>query len=218
MIINRLVLASTSRFRLALLAQAGLDVTGMAPICDEDSLQAANPLALAQLRSDAKALSLGAFSEPVLVLGADQVLDFAGQAYGKARDAEEAEKRLQQFSGQIHRLHSAYSIALYQPGILSPRLLRCRVVTATLGMRDLSLAEIQRYVATGEWQGCAGCYQYENQGIQLFDWVDGDQTTIIGLPMLALLSDLRHLGLPAWVQSPGPWTLVNFLAAEMKTL
>ncbi|MCX6131463.1 MAG: Maf family protein [Proteobacteria bacterium] len=206
--INRLILASTSPFRLALLEKAGLLVSGQAPDTDEDLIQAPDPSRLALQRANAKALSLRGFSEEVLVIGADQVLEFDGKAYGKASSAEEARTRLQEFSGQIHRLHSAYSLAFYAADGGAPRLLQSRIITATLGMRELSLVEIDGYIKSGEWKGCAGCYQYENMGAQLFDWVDGDHTTIIGLPILALLKDLRRLGINPLVNRQGPWFLV----------
>jgi septum formation protein len=74
-------------------------------------------------------------------------------------------------------------------------------------MRALASDELDAYVRTREWEGCAGCYQYENLGAQLFDWVDGDHATIIGLPVLALLKQLRKLGINTLTQPMGPWDL-----------
>jgi septum formation protein len=206
--INRLVLASTSRFRRVLLEQSGIQVFGIAPQCNEDAIVGGIPLETARLRSEAKALSVGVVSENSIVIAADQVLEFQGRAYGKAHDADEARARLREFSGQIHQLHSAFSLAFYEAHQAQPKLLSSRVVTATLGMRQVTAEELDAYVQTREWEGCAGCYQYENKGAQLFDWVDGDHTTIIGLPVLALLHELRQLGLNTLTRPLGPWELL----------
>jgi septum formation protein len=205
--INRLVLASTSRFRRVLLEQSGIQVFGIAPQCDEDAIQAAEPMQTARLRAEAKAMSVGIVHENSIVIAADQVLEFKGQVYGKAADEEEARQRLREFSGQVHRLHSAFSLAYYEADRPTPQLLSSEVITATLGMRTLTADELEAYLRTREWEGCAGCYQYENRGAQLFDWVDGDHTTIIGLPVLALLKELRKLGINTLIQPMGPWNL-----------
>jgi septum formation protein len=205
--INRLVLASTSRFRRVLLEQSGIQVFGIAPQCDEEAIEGSNPLETARLRADAKALSVGIVHENSLVIAADQVLEFQGRAYGKAADEDEARQRLREFSGQVHRLHSAFSLAFYEADRPTPCLVSSQVTTATLGMRSLAPDELDAYVKTREWEGCAGCYQYENRGAQLFDWVDGDHTTIIGLPVLSLLKVLRKLGINTLTQPLGPWDL-----------
>jgi septum formation protein len=205
--INRLVLASTSRFRRVLLEQSGIQVFGIAPQCDEEAIEGANPLETARLRADAKALSVGTVHENSIVIAADQVLEFQGRAYGKAEDEDAARQRLREFSGQVHRLHSAFSLAFYEADRPTPKLLSSAVVTATLGMRPLDADELEAYIRTREWEGCAGCYQYENRGAQLFEWVDGDHTTIIGLPVLTLLKELRNLGINTLTQPIGPWDL-----------
>ncbi len=205
--INRLVLASTSRFRRVLLEQSGIQVFGIAPQCDEESIIGTDPRHTAQLRAEAKALSVGSSNENLIVIAADQVLEFQGEAYGKAETVEQARLRLMQFSGATHRLHSAFSLAVYEAQGAEPRILASKVVSATLGLRSLSDSEVTAYLETGEWEGCAGCYQYENKGAQLFDWVEGDHTTIIGLPVLALLRELRLLGINTLTHPVGPWTL-----------
>lgn len=207
--INRLLLASTSPYRLALLKQAGLVVTAQKPDCDESSISAENPKALAQARSEGKGLSVAVTKEnaPALVIAADQVLDFQGQPYGKADTRQQAFERLRLFAGKEHALHSAYCLVHYDPAAGIRRILRSRVVTATLRMRALSNDEIEAYLNTGEWEGCAGCYQYENQAVQLFDDVKGDMSTIIGLPIPALVKDLRELGINPLLNPKGPWAI-----------
>lgn len=205
--INRLVLASTSPYRANLLASTGIKFDIVASAAEEEDIQATNPLELARLRSEHKATGLKEIAKhTVLAITADQVLGFNGQAYGKAESRAEAKLRLQSFAGQSHELYSAYSLVLVEPG-LPVKILKTQIVTARLQMRDLSSQEIDSYLNTGEWQGCAGCYQYENLGVHLFDRVDGESSTIIGLPLLPLLADLRGFGVNGLLTNEGPWDL-----------
>lgn len=203
--INHLVLASTSSYRRALLNQVGLSHRAMAPAVDEERITAESPQALAEARSMAKGLSLPYDGETFIAIAADQVLDFQGRSYGKAKDREEARDRLRLFAGQDHVLRSAYCLVLYTAA--GPSLLKSRVENAKMTMRSLSEAEIEAYLESGEWEGCAGCYQYENQGMNLFGAIDGDISTVIGLPLPALLEDLRDLGINILLNAEGPWEL-----------
>jgi septum formation protein len=203
--INHLVLASTSKYRRELLTQVGIHHQALAPVLDEESITAADPFALAWARSEAKGRSLPADGSPFLAIAADQVLDFQGRAFGKAQSREEARVRLSAFSGQTHTLLSAFSLVLYDSQKVS--ILKTEIVPAKMHMRALSEAEIEAYLDTEEWQGCAGCYQYENQGMNLFASTDAAISTIIGLPMPQLLRDLRALGINTLLQPNGPWTL-----------
>lgn len=202
--INRLILASSSRFRQQLLAAAGIQVAISHPDCDEAAIVASQALALAKARAEGKALSLSQVKDSALVIGADQVLEFEGRAYGKADSEAEARQRLMEFQGKSHSLHSAFCLALYQPGE-SPILWSSEVVTVPMTMRKLSLAEVNAYLDTQEWQGCAGCYQYENKGALLFAGQQGDASSIIGLPIFSLLAQLRDLGINPLLEPLGPW-------------
>jgi septum formation protein len=157
----------------------------------------------------AHGVSLPLRDEPFLAIAADQVLEFAGEAFGKAHSAEEAFDRLRRLSGRPHLLHSAYCLVYHDGQQNLVRILSSRVVTAEMTMRKLSDEELQAYLATDEWRGCAGCYQYENQGVHLFESVLGDASTIIGLPLLNLLEDMRRLGVNPLLQKQGPWTLYS---------
>lgn len=212
--INRLVLASTSPYRRQLLEKAGVTVSLAAPLADEESIRTQMPRELARLRSELKGLSLAANPEPFLAIAADQVLEFEGKPYGKVPTPEAAAAVLRGFQGRTHFLHSAYSLVLYLPHN-PPRLLQSRICSAEMKMRSLSEAEILAYVATGEWEGCAGCYQYENRGVQLFGEAKGDMATIIGLPLVPLLDDLRSLGIDTLLHPKGPW---NFIPPSPRTL
>lgn len=203
--IHSLVLASTSPYRRALLNQVGLIHEALSPEVNEDEIDADDPSSLAWARSEAKGLSLPFDGKPFLAISADQVLDFEGRSFGKAQSAEEAYARLKEFSGKTHWLRSAYSLVLYLPK--GPSILKTNVISAKMNMRRLRDEEISSYVATGEWKGCAGCYQYENRGMNLFESLEGDMSTVIGLPLPHLLEDLRELGVNPLLDPNGPWTI-----------
>jgi septum formation protein len=215
--INQLVLASKSSFRVALLRQTGLAFDQADAQVDEAAIQANDPSQLALKRAEAKSVQVqvqdaARQGQACVVIGADQVLELAGQAYGKVATPEQAKTRLAAFSGSIHQLHSAFALSLHIAG-QTPRLLSSRVVTAHMHMRRLTDADIDVYVRTGEWQGCAGCYQYENRGRHLFNRVEGDEATIIGLPLLQLLHDLRSCGINGLREPQGPWQLLQSSAS-----
>ncbi|MFW7379703.1 MAG: Maf family protein [Oligoflexus sp.] len=205
--INRLVLASSSPFRSSLLKSSGVDFDVMKSKAIEEDVQAEHPLDMARLRSEHKATGLEVLPFHYLAITADQVLNFQDHPYGKASHRDEAKERLQLFSGKTHELLSAYSLVLV-PSDSPMRILKTRVVAAKMHMRQLPEEDLNAYLDTGEWQGCAGCYQFENRGIHLFAAVEGHVSTIIGLPMLELLEDLRSLGLNALRQPRGPWDLL----------
>ena len=143
-------------------------------------------------------------TKPSLIIAGDQVLEFKGKPYGKADSEDQAFERLRQFSGTEHQLHSAYTLLHREPG-QNARVLKSEVVTANMAMRDLSDEQIRAYLKTNEWQGCAGCYQFENQGVHLFKGVVGDSFTIVGLPLPQLLCDLTVLGMDLLTKPEGPW-------------
>ena len=120
-----------------------------------------------------------------LIISSDQVLEFEAKPYGKAKDEEEALERLMQFSNKTHYLHTAYSLFLYEKD-KEPLLLGNHLVSVEMKMRDFSKTVAKNYIATGEWKGCAGCYQFENKGSHLFESAKGESTAIVGLPVLDL--------------------------------
>lgn len=192
--IDQLVLGSTSKFRAALLAQAGIrHFKQVASGCDEQTITHKEPARQALLRAEAKASAVPVESRS-LVIGADQVLEFEGKSYGKADSAKIAEERLREMSGKTHYLHSAFALAHMKKDNL-PEIVHSEVVTVSLTMRELSLTEVKNYVATGEWRGCAGCYQFENIGINLFQKINGTTDAVIGMPLIPLLTALRNYGI-----------------------
>lgn len=193
----RLILASQSAGRRKLLTEAGIPHEALSPLCDEESEKArlraagagAGTLAIGLAR--AKALSLSQEAGDALVLGCDQTLALeTGQMFDKAPNLDALAKQLRQLSGQTHRLHAAMAIA--QNG----RIVWQHEDVALMTMRPLSDAFIDAYLAQeGEalLSGVGG-YRIEGRGIQLFESVEGSHFTIIGLPLLPLLSYLRLAG------------------------
>ena len=124
------------------------------------------------------------------MIGADQTLDLDGRLFDKAASADDAKANLLKLRGKIHQLHSATVIA--RDGAIVWR----DTQSAQLTMRDFSDAYLEGYMARNAdalaW--CVGGYELEGEGIQLFDVVDGDYFTILGLPILPLLKALRGLG------------------------
>ncbi len=205
--IERIILGSTSQFRAQLLNQTGLQFEAEASQADEERIMHIEPCKLALLRAEAKGLGAPSLRNGAcLVIASDQVVELEGKAYGKVSSKQQAFERLALFSGKTHQLHSAYALYCLDD---AKQLVKCALAyaTANLTVRRLTEDDIYAYLALNEWQGSSACYQYEGRGINLFERVDGDYSTIIGLPLTHLLTDLKRLGIDA-IQNPGgPWTI-----------
>lgn len=189
-----LLLASTSSTRRVLLESAAIPVEASAPDVDERALEAEHAgLSLPELAkrlAECKAASVAAHHPDRIVIGADQVLEFDGRAFHKPAHAAEAHAQLMRLSGSTHRLHTAVALA----GRL-PR--QSFVDTARLTFRRLDARAIADYIAcAGEDRVTAsvGGYQLEGPGIHLMERVEGDHSTVLGLPLLPLLARLRAAG------------------------
>src|SRR5271165_5415869 len=194
-----LVLASRSAARLAMLASAGLPAEVVPADIDERAfeeqyLARGEPLeGLASALAQAKALAASAVRPDAYCVGADQTLTLGPQLLHKPSNLAEAAETLTALSDQAHRLTSAFSVAL------AGQTQATYSDEARLTMRTLSRDEIARYL---DFVGSAalssvGAYQIEGVGMHLFERVDGDHWTIVGLPMLKLLAWLRGQGLLA---------------------
>ena len=190
-----LILASGSAARRQILTGAGVSFLVQPADIDEEALKEAllakgqPPIAIAQALARAKALARSK-QTPGLVIGADQTLDLAGTLFNKAASLAEAEASLRLLRGKTHQLHSATALAL------NGQLVWQEVVSASLTMRDFSDRFLSRYL---EQQGsailsCVGGYQLESHGVQLFEQIEGDYFTILGLPLSGLLAQLRQWG------------------------
>lgn len=207
------VLATSAQHRLDLFRSAGFDARGKSPKVNESSIVSDDPATLAQLRARAKALSVAqelhaehagsvekAGLPRTVVLGFDQVASLHGEAFDKVDSTQRAKDRLKRLSGQMHRLHSAYS-AFVVTSQMCQKMFE-RVVDVEMHMRELNEREIDAYIASSEWQGCVGCYQIEHKGIHLFSELGGDYPSIIGLPLRHLLADLRSEGINGLLLDP----------------
>ncbi len=190
-----LVLASGSSARRALLLGAGLRFSVKVSTVDEEALKAqlleggARPIEIAADLASAKAMQVSQ-TEPGLVIGADQTLDLDGHLFNKPQSLEDLREQLAQLRGHRHSLHSA--LALAQDG----QIVWQEVVSAHLTMRDFSDAFLHAYLADHgqDVLGCVGGYKLESAGVQLFDQIEGDSFTILGLPLTGLLGALRRFG------------------------
>lgn len=190
-----LILASTSPTRARLLMRAGLDFTKKAPGLDEAAVRDAlgpahtlDPSDVAEVLARGKAEAVSEFAPEAFVIGADQVLSLDNAILSKPRDMDEARAQLLDLSGRTHRLHTA--VALAKDG----NTVWAFTDVATLTMRPLTPAFIGRYLAAaGEAVlGSVGGYQVEQLGVQLFEKIEGDFFSILGLPLLPLLGALRR--------------------------
>ena len=189
-----LVLASKSDIRGKILAAAGLRFEIRAANIDERAIEAAaqpaDAVAAARLlaRAKAEAVSVNMPGRPVL--GADQTLARGAQRFTKPKDRADALNQLQHLRGRTHELHSA--LALVVDGEM---LFQC-AETARLTMRNVSDRFLEEYLEmVGDLAlGSVGAYQLEGIGVHLFERVDGDYFTILGLPLLPLLAYLRSAG------------------------
>lgn len=188
-------LASKSSARQGILRNAGLAFEAVVAGVDEDAAKAgllaegASPRDVADALAELKAVKVST-KRPGLVIGADQTLDFAGRLIDKVETLDEARALLLDLRGKTHKLHSAVVVARDGKPIW-------RVVeTAKLSVRPFSDVWLDGYLARrGEHiLHCVGCYELESEGVQLFDAIDGDYFTILGLPLVGLLDFLRLHG------------------------
>ena len=187
-----IILASNSASRKAMLTAAGVTFDARPADIDERAIEAAlgavPPSAAALALAGAKALAVGAPSLPVL--GSDSLVVVDGRRFDKPASREDAVAHLRFFSGKPMELHSAAAIA--QGG----QIVWSHVALARLHVRTLSEEFISDYL-DAEWPEvsyCVGVFRMEALGVQLFDRVDGDHFTVLGMPLLPVLGALRELG------------------------
>jgi septum formation protein len=191
-----LLLASSSITRLHLLQSACVPVEARAPDVDERAIEGAlqarkiNPDAIALELAIAKGLQVSRVCSDRLVIAADQTLSFEREQLHKPKTIDDARVQLRKLSGKTHALHSAVVCFLNGAQVFA------HVDTARLTMRDLGQSFLDAYlsIAGDAVTRSVGGYQVEGLGMHLFARIEGDQSTILGLPMLPLLAYLRHAG------------------------
>lgn len=189
------ILASQSASRRALLAGAGLSFETEPADLDERALQQGSglrdPRAIAALLARAKAAHVARRNPGRHVIGADQTLALGERLFSKPADRAAAAEQLRLLSGRTHQLHSAVAVARDDAILFEATLL------ASMTMRSLSDQSIDLYLARagGAVTQSVGAYQLEALGVHLFERIDGDHFTILGLPLLPLLDFFRRAGL-----------------------
>mgnify|MGYP002632215722 FL=1 len=191
---ERLILASKSAARRVMLTDAGVPFSVQVADVDEDAVKAvhdpADAAGLAVELARAKALAVSRHDGDAWVLGADQTLSFDGGLVSKAASLEAARARLMAMRGKVHHLHSGAALARNGQVVWSG------VDTAAMRVRDFSDAFLDAYLAA-EGEGllaCVGSYRLEGMGAQLFEAVEGDYFTVLGLPLWPVLAELRRAG------------------------
>jgi septum formation protein len=198
---HEIVLASGSRARREMLAAAGVPFTVQAADVDEPAIRArmrkadanVDPKKIAAVLAAAKAEDVSGKIGDSLIIGADQVLALGNELLSKAPSLEAAREALRKLRGRTHELHSAVAFAE------SGKVIWAYIGTARLTMRDFSDAFLDDYLLrAGDRVGhSVGAYELEGLGVQLFDKIEGDYFTVLGLPLLPVLAELRQRGVIA---------------------
>jgi len=189
-----LILASQSASRRAMLEAAGISFTAVPAHLDERAIEAglagASPDKIALALAEAKALAVSRDHPDALVLGSDSLVEVDGRRFDKPKTREDAAAHLRFFSGKVMRLHSAAAFA--RNGVVEWR----HAAVASLHMIEMSDRFIEDYLAA-EWPavaGCVGVFRIEARGVQLFERIEGDHFTVLGMPLLTVIGALRDLG------------------------
>jgi len=186
-----LVLASESRARQTLLANSGIDFEAVPANIDERAVQQdsglTSPGDIAALLAREKARMVSIDKPGRFVVGADQTLSLGTKFFSKPVGRIQAAEQLSALAGRTHKLHSAVAVAR------EGKILFDAVSVADMTMRRLSQPQIEAYLnEAGETvTSSVGAYQLERLGVHLFEYIEGDHFTILGLPLLQLLEFLR---------------------------
>jgi len=193
---SELILASASASRQMLMRNAGLTFSSIPADIDERAIDArleadgAVPETIALELAKAKAVAVSLLHPDAFVVGSDQTMSLGSRIYHKAKDMKEAHANLLSLSGKTHLLNCG--VALARNGEVQWD----AVSIARMTVRELSSEYVSRYLerSGSKVLSSVGAYQLEGEGIQLFNDIEGDYFTILGLPLLPLLTQLRELG------------------------
>jgi septum formation protein len=182
-----IILASTSEARRSLMDSLGVRYRAIAPGVSEavgDGMPVREAVAMLARK---KAEAVRARFPDALVIGADQLVDVDGLRLEKPSDRDEARRQLERLVGRTHEISTGLCV-------LAPGFDAAEVDTARPTFRGIDSAELERYLDLEEWRGCAGGYRIEAAGQALIEWLEGDRTSVQGLPMIPLVRMLRDAG------------------------
>jgi len=187
--VKKVVLASASPWRKELLARAGIrfivDVSGH----KENLRRKLSPKALVKRLALEKVLAVATRHANAVVIGADTVAVFKGRIIGKPKNSSEARKILKRLSGKRHVLVTGFVVMDTKTGRIT-----AKAVNTGVEFRTLSDEEIRRYVQTGEPMTVAGGYAIQGGGASFASRIEGDFYNIVGLPLAAVVTELRKFG------------------------
>lgn len=188
----RIVLASSSPYRKALLARIGLDCTAISPDIDENALQNEAPAATALRLAESKARRIARHEPAALIIGSDQVAVLNHQLIGKPGNHAAATRQLQAMSGNTVVFHTALCLLNSET-----QAMQLANVSTTVRFRKLDAGQIERYLQQDQPYDCAGSAKIEALGITLVELLESDDpTALIGLPLIALVTMLQKEGIP----------------------
>lgn len=184
---EELVLASTSSARRALMEGLGLPFRVVAPEVSEEVVAGTPPQHAVAMLAERKARAVYSRFPRALVVGSDQLVALLGLTLGKPADAKAARAQLGTLRGKTHDIFTGLCV-------VGAGFVVTEVDSARLTVLPLADQELDGYVATGEWKGCAGGYRVEARGQAIFQRIEGDRAAIQGLPMQRLTRMLREAG------------------------
>jgi septum formation protein len=190
---RRIVLASASPARLQLMRQAGLAPEVVVSGVDESTVTSPRVPELVALLASAKAQAVARTETDALVVAADSLLEFRGRAQGKPADAEEARTRWQRMAGSSGTLHTGQAVFDVRDGVVAAR--DVGVTSTVVHFASPSRAEVEAYLATGEPLAVAGAFTLDGLGAPFVRRVEGDPSSVIGLSLPLLRTQLLALGL-----------------------
>lgn len=187
---QRLILASTSPYRKALLERLGIPFDSAAPNVDEAHLPGEHPSQLVRRLAEAKARAVGDLHGDALIIGSDQVAVLGDTVLGKPGNHENAAHQLQRAAGKRVTFHTGLCLLN-----AATQRSQCDVILFSVVFRRLSGAQIEHYLQREQPYNCAGSFKSEGLGIALFDRLEGDDpTALIGLPLIRLVRMLEQEG------------------------
>ncbi|MCW2700084.1 MAG: septum formation inhibitor Maf [Blastococcus sp.] len=190
---RRLVLASASPARLALLHQAGLAPEVVVSDVDESTVRAPRVAEQVALLASAKAAEVAKRETDALVIGADSLLEFRGQPLGKPADAAQARERWQRMAGRSGVLHTGQALFDVRDGAVVSR--DIAVASTVVYFTTPTAAELEAYLATGEPLAVAGAFTLDGLGAPFVRRVEGDPAAVVGLSLTVLRTQLSKRGL-----------------------